>query len=159
MANLHGTGIVLDGHGLMLRGRSGSGKSLLALQLLDTWRARGGEAFLVADDRVNVDVRDERLEMSAPPTIAGLIELRGRGIITRPFRQTAWLDLVVDMTGELVRFLEEEEFVTTLETVKLARCPVPERGVIDSAHQILLVSEALANLETAPGENALPAGA
>ncbi|MBU1174164.1 MAG: HPr kinase/phosphatase C-terminal domain-containing protein [Alphaproteobacteria bacterium] len=146
MVNLHGTGIVLGGHGLMLRGRSGSGKSLLALQLLDIWRDRGEAAFLVADDRIEITVENGRLVMSAPPNIAGLIELRGRGIVGRPSVARAPLDLVVDMTGELVRFLEDEDLETELEGARLARCPVPERSVVDSAHQVLLVSEAVAQL-------------
>ena len=144
MANLHGTGLVLGGIGVMLRGRSGAGKSLLALQLLDTWRDRGLEALLVADDRLDIEVKRGRLIMSAPANIAGLIELRGRGIVRRPLKQKANIDLVVDMTEELIRFLEDEELVTELEGVRVARCPVPERAIIDSAHQILLVSEAIA---------------
>ncbi len=155
MANLHGTGLVLDGFGLMLRGRSGAGKSLLALQLLDVWRDRGRPAFLVADDRIEVEAQDGRLVMKAPANIAGLIELRGRGIVSRPFLEEARLDLVVDMVEELIRFREEEDFVTELEGVRVALCPVPERAVIDSPHQVLLVGEALAVL-TAEREEAKP---
>ncbi len=127
----------------MLRGRSGAGKSLLALQLLDLWRGRGREAYLVADDRINIEAGKHGLTMRAPPNIEGLIELRGRGIVSRPHRPEARLDLVVDMVEDLVRFLEDEAFVTELEGVELARCQVPERSVVDSAHQILLVDEAL----------------
>ncbi len=148
MINVHGTGVVLDGFGVLLRGRSGAGKSLLALQLLDTWRDRGRGACLVSDDRIEIDVETNRLFMSAPPTIAGLIELRGRGIVSRESCGRAPLDLVIDMTEELIRFLEEEAFKTEIEGIGLARCPVPERGVIDSAHQILLVAEALKELAT-----------
>lgn len=144
MANLHGTGLVLGGIGVMLRGRSGAGKSLLALQLLDAWRDRGLEAFLVADDRLDIEVRRGRLVMTAPPNIAGLIELRGRGIVRRPMKEKANLDLIVDMTEELIRFHEDEALAIELEGVRVAHCPVPERGVVDSAHQMLLVSEAIA---------------
>ena len=149
MTNLHGTGLVLDGFGLMLRGRSGAGKSLLALQLLDTWRDRGREAFLIADDRIDVEVVKGGLVMRAPPTIAGLIELRGRGIVNRPFLEEAPLHLVVDIVDELVRFIEEEDFATDLEGVRIARCPVPERTIADGVHQMLLVGEALKDLEAA----------
>lgn len=143
MVNLHGTGLSLDGFGVMLRGRSGAGKSLLALQLLDLWRDRGREAYLVADDRIVIEAGTGGLTMKAPPNIEGLIELRGRGIVSRPHRSEAHLDLVVDLVEDLVRFLEDEDFVTELEGVELARCQVPERAVVDSAHQILLVNEAL----------------
>ena len=158
MVNLHGTGLVLGGIGVMVRGHSGAGKSLLALQLLDAWRDRGQTSFLIADDRLDIEVADGRLVMSAPQNIAGLIELRGRGIVKRPSQQTARLDLIVDMTDELIRFLEEEDFVTDLEGIRVARCPVPERGVVDSAHQMLLVSEALATCKPAPSAPEKPRG-
>jgi serine kinase of HPr protein (carbohydrate metabolism regulator) len=146
MANIHGTGLVLDGYGLLVRGRSGAGKSLLALQLLDIWRDRGREAFLISDDRIDLNVEKGALIMSAPPTNAGLIELRGRGIVSRPSHADGQLHLVVDLVGELIRFLEEEDLVTDIDGVEIARCPVPERAVVDSAHQILLVGEALREL-------------
>jgi len=146
--NSHGTGLVLDGRGVLLRGRSGAGKSLLALQLLDLFESRGKSAKLVSDDRVELTVSGNRLVMSAPEQIAGLIELRGRGIVTRPHANRAGIDLVVDLVTSTDRFLEEDALVTTLEGVSIARCPVPERGVIDSAHQILLVTEALRALAT-----------
>ncbi len=149
MVNVHGTGLCLDGFGVMLRGRSGAGKSLLALQLLDLWRDRGKQAYLVADDRIEIVAGKDGLTMKAPPNIEGLIELRGRGIVSRPHRPEAHLDLVVDMVEDLVRFLEDEDFVTELEGVELARCQVPERAIVDSAHQILLVNEALTALGTA----------
>lgn len=156
MANVHGTGLVLDGYGLLLRGHSGAGKSLLALQLLDIWRDRGHEAFLVADDRIDLTVEDGQLIMSAPATIAGLIELRGRGIVKRPSRDRSRLHLVVDMVGELIRFLEEGDFVTDIEGVTVARCQVPERAVVDGAHQILLVNEAIKELAEASQKPAKP---
>jgi HPr kinase/phosphorylase len=146
MINIHGTALALDGFGLLLRGRTGAGKSLLALQLLDTWQMRGRKASLVADDRIDIENENGKIVMSPPAALAGLIELRGRGIVTRPYRTGVALDLVVDMTGELIRFLENEELQTEIEGVRLHRCPVPERGIVDSAHQILLVSEAISRL-------------
>ena len=47
--NVHATGLVLGRVGLMLRGPSGSGKSLLALALIEAWTARGKSARLVAE--------------------------------------------------------------------------------------------------------------
>ena len=78
--NIHATGLVLDGHGLILRGPSGSGKSLLALLLLEAWDGRGKTAKLVSDDRVEIAAEAGALTLHAPATIEGLIELRGRGI-------------------------------------------------------------------------------
>ncbi len=81
--NVHATGLALDGLGIILRGPSGAGKSLLALELLDRWEHRGWNALLVADDRLDLEAGPGGLTMHAPPAIAGLIELRGRGIVKR----------------------------------------------------------------------------
>ena len=83
--NVHATGLVLDGVGLILRGPSGAGKSLLALELLDEWETRGKSAKLVSDDRVDIVADGKTLTLKAPKAIEGLAELRGRGIVSRPF--------------------------------------------------------------------------
>lgn len=144
--NIHGTGLVLGQHGVILRGPSGSGKSLLALELLDRWEHRRLNARLVSDDRLDLTMRPEGLMMAPPASIAGLIELRGRGIVTRPHVSAAAVHLVVDLVDDLERMPELEAFETHILEVKLVRCPVPRRGACDSAHQMLLVSEALAQL-------------
>ena len=141
--NIHGTGLVVDGIGILLRGPSGAGKSLLALELLDRQSLFGRPVQLVADDRVDIALERGKLVMHAPQTIEGLIELRGRGIVKRPFTARAPLHLVVDLVDELVRMVEEDALTTDLLGVTLARCPVPRRGVIDAPHQLVLVTEAL----------------
>ena len=148
--NVHGTGIVLDGAGLMLRGPSGAGKSLLALALLDQWEARGREASLVADDRIDLDVTDDGIVMHAPPRIAGMIELRGRGIIRRPYTDGVRLDLVVDLVPTLERMPEAAAFTTELYGRALPCCPVPHAGIVGLGHQLLLVSEALRGFAHSP---------
>lgn len=141
--NVHATGIILGGKGVLLRGPSGSGKSLLALALLEVWEGRGMRARLVSDDRVDLARDRTRLVMHAPPAIAGLIELRGRGIVRRPHLSKGRLDLVVDFVPRLERMVEEEELTAELLGVSLPRCPVPKFGVAELGHQLLLVGEAL----------------
>jgi HPr kinase/phosphorylase len=87
---VHGSCAARDGAGVLLMGPPGSGKSDLVLRLL----ARGFD--LVADDRV--DVTDGIA--SAPPTLAGMLEVRGLGIMRLPHRDRAALALVVTL-GEL----------------------------------------------------------
>lgn len=141
--NIHGTGIVVGGRGILLRGPSGAGKSLLALSLLRDAETRGEVAALVADDRIDLEVANGRLVMNAPPAIAGMIELRGRGIVSRPHVEKAEINLVVDLVDQMVRLVAEEELSTELLGVRVARCPVPLRSLIDALHQKLLVEEAL----------------
>jgi serine kinase of HPr protein (carbohydrate metabolism regulator) len=149
--NIHGTAVVLGGAGLLLRGPSGSGKSLLALALLDRWAARGLDAALVSDDRVELSVGPEGLTMAAPATIAGLIELRGRGILTRSHRSPVPLHLLIDLVPELVRMPESHAFTAELLGHSVPRAPVPQAGLIGLDHQMLLVSEALAALDPLVG--------
>ncbi|OAM77565.1 hypothetical protein A3840_09470 [Devosia elaeis] len=118
------------------------------MALLDRWEGRGQPAFLVADDRVDILDDGTTLTMLAPPSLAGLIELRGRGIVSRPHKQRARLDLVIDLVPDLIRLVEEEELQTELFGHVLARAPVPQAGVVSLGHQELLVVEAVrASLE------------
>jgi serine kinase of HPr protein (carbohydrate metabolism regulator) len=142
--NMHGTGLVLGDVGILLRGPSGAGKSVLSLALLDRWEGRGQAAYLVADDRVDITEDGDKLIMLAPPQLAGLIELRGRGIVTRPHRDRAQLHLVIDLVPEMTRMVEEEDLQTELFGHTLPRAPVPQAGLIGLGHQILLVVEAVA---------------
>jgi serine kinase of HPr protein (carbohydrate metabolism regulator) len=142
-SNIHATGLVLDRTGLILRGPSGAGKSLLALELIDEWETRGLAAKLVSDDRVDIEATPRGLVMHAPKAIEGLIELRGRGIVSRPFADKAPLHLVIDLVDQLERMVEEDSLVTVLDGVRVARCPVPRAGIVDSRHQVLLIREAL----------------
>jgi serine kinase of HPr protein (carbohydrate metabolism regulator) len=141
--NIHATGLVVDGVGLLQRGPSGAGKSRLALELIEDARWRGRPALLVGDDRIELEAVAGRLLMHGPETLLGRIELRGRGIVRRPFARTAPLHLVVDLVARLERMPEAAEFATALCGVPLARCPVPRAGVVDLRHQLLLVREAL----------------
>ena len=144
--NVHGTAIVLGETGVLLRGPSGAGKSVLALCLLDRWEMRGLPGFLVADDRVEIIEANGHLMMQAPRTIAGLIELRGRGIMQRPFRDDVRLGLIVDLVPELVRMPEANALHTELAGIILPRAPVPDSRTIGVDHQMLLVAAAISAL-------------
>jgi serine kinase of HPr protein (carbohydrate metabolism regulator) len=100
MVTVHATCIAIDGHGILLRGPSGSGKSDLALRAID----RG--ARLVADDRVVLTRRGESVIASAPSSLRGLIEIRGLGIMRMDAAAEAEVALAVDLTEpELVQRL------------------------------------------------------
>lgn len=138
--NIHATGFCVEGIGVIIRGSSETGKSLLALEIL----SRNPKALLVADDRIDVRTDQNRLFMAAPKPIAGLIELRGRGILKRPYQAEAQVHLVIDLVDEPERFLEPEALQTEIKGIRLARAPIPRRGVVDSTHQYLLLEEAVA---------------
>ncbi len=91
VAPLHGTAVAIAGRGVLLLGPSGSGKSDLAMRLID----RG--ARLVADDYVLALPRGGRLYLSAPPAIAGRIEVRGLGLLSLPALGDVPAALAVDL--------------------------------------------------------------
>jgi HPr kinase/phosphorylase len=91
---LHASCVEISGTGVVLVGPSGSGKSDLALRLID------GGAQLVADDRVVVERQDDRLVARPPEAVAGLIEVRGLGIMRVGHAASSHLGLVVALGGE-----------------------------------------------------------
>lgn len=109
---IHATAVAWQGAGVLLRGRSGSGKSDLALRLID----RGWS--LVADDYVVLTPGPDGLLLSAPPAIAGLIEVRGVGLARLPFLLAAPLALVADLISEPPERLPETRR-TMLEGVQV----------------------------------------
>lgn len=92
MVIIHASCVALDGFGLILRGPSGAGKSDLALRLIDAG------ARLVADDQVRLARADGQLIASPPPTIAGLIEVRGLGVVRLDHMPSCPVGLIVDLT-------------------------------------------------------------
>ena len=93
MALHHGTVVAFAGRGVLLRGEPGAGKSDLALRLI----ALGAD--LVADDQVEVTAGPDGPVARVPPTLAGLIEVRGLGIRSLPHLARATLALVVDLVA------------------------------------------------------------
>lgn len=88
---VHATSVAIDGRAVLLRGPAGAGKSDLALRLID------GGARLVADDQVELRRAGERVLVTAPAAIAGLIEVRGVGILRVGAVAEATLALLVDL--------------------------------------------------------------
>lgn len=97
---IHATCVAIGGRAVLLAGPSGSGKSDLALRLID----RG--AMLVSDDYTLLEPRDGRLLARPPERIAGLIELRGIGLVTRPYCPEAPVALLIDLGGARERLPE-----------------------------------------------------
>jgi HPr kinase/phosphorylase len=88
---VHATAIAIDGRAVLLRGPSGAGKSDLALRLIDAG------ARLVADDQVELRRAGGRVLVRAPAALAGLVEVRGVGILRlEPLREAA-LAMCVDL--------------------------------------------------------------
>jgi HPr kinase/phosphorylase len=109
---IHASAVLVGGAGVLIRGPSGCGKSRLALELINAASAPRALAVplftrLVADDRVHVAPRHGRLLVWPPPALAGLIEVRGVGIVRVPYEQAAVVSLVVDIESAPVQRLPD----------------------------------------------------
>lgn len=136
---VHGTCLAIGGCGVLILGPSGSGKSDLALRLIDQpGRGIGPEtmtARLVADDQVVITRRGERLFAAPPAPLAGLIEVRGIGIVTADHAPEAELAMAV----------------------RLADASGIERLPADGESQLVLLGVAVPEIAVDPGAASAPA--
>lgn len=91
--------VAIDGKALLIEGEPGSGKSSLALALIECG------AQLIGDDGVELIREDERIIAAPPPNTAGKLEIRGIGIVDMP-ATTAQLSLILTLEETAERFRE-----------------------------------------------------
>jgi HPr kinase/phosphorylase len=117
---IHASCVARGEAGVLLLGPPGSGKSDLALRLLDHGFS------LVADDRVDIEEG-----MARPPQgLAGLLEVRGLGIVSLPHAEATRLVLAVALAGDVPRLpapAREERFGLPLISVDPASPGAPAR--------------------------------
>ncbi|GHF04447.1 aldolase [Aliiroseovarius zhejiangensis] len=104
----HATTIAVGDAAAMIVGPSGSGKSSLALELI------GLGASLVADDYSRVRVGEDGPVVMAPDRLQGVIEARGIGLINVPWKASAHLQLVVDLSKDEVDRLPPSRRLTNI---------------------------------------------
>ena len=106
MTVLHqATCVAIADRAILIEGAPGSGKSSLALALID----RG--AVLIGDDGVSLTTRAGQLYASPPPNIAGLLEVRNLGLLQFPTVSNVRVALVVQLDPDAPRFIEAAELV------------------------------------------------
>jgi serine kinase of HPr protein (carbohydrate metabolism regulator) len=98
---IHASTVASNGRAVLITGPSGSGKSDLALRLLERGFA------LVSDDQTIVRKDGDVLLASAPPTIAGKLEVRGLGIIEMEHTENVPVALLVELTSDIQRLPDD----------------------------------------------------
>ena len=99
---VHASTVAKEGRAVLITGPSGAGKSDLALRLLDRGFA------LVSDDRTIVRRDDDRLIASAPPNIAGKLEVRGIGIVDIEAVSDVPVALMVELASDIERLPDDD---------------------------------------------------
>ncbi len=98
---VHASSVAIDGRAVLITGPSGSGKSDLALRLLDRGFA------LLSDDQTIVRRAGDRLIASAPPQIAGKLEVRGIGILDVDWVTDVPVALLVELKSDIQRLPDD----------------------------------------------------
>ncbi len=106
---IHSTSIVLDDSGVLIIGDSGSGKSDLALRLIDSG------ATLISDDITICKKKINGIYLSCPKETKGLLEVREVGIITVPYVEKVKLIMVVRLTDQVLQRLPDKDFLKILD--------------------------------------------
>jgi HPr kinase/phosphorylase len=124
-ATIHASAVLIGAGAVLIRGPAGAGKSRLAFDFIQAG-ANGRLAFarLVADDRVYVAAAHGRLIARPPPSLAGLIEIRGIGIRRLPHEPLAVVRLVVDLGAAAERMPQAAAMETLIDGIRLPRLAV-----------------------------------
>jgi serine kinase of HPr protein (carbohydrate metabolism regulator) len=135
-STVHASAVLVGARAMLIRGPAGSGKSLLALRLLQ--EARHGAlpfARLIGDDRVRLEAVNGRLVVRPAQALAGMLEVRGLGIRRLPYEPVAAVGLVMDLASEAAERLPD----ATNQQVKIAGIVLPRLAVAGRTDAIPLL--------------------
>jgi serine kinase of HPr protein (carbohydrate metabolism regulator) len=124
--SIHASAVLVGDRAVLIRGRSGAGKSRLAFDLILAGRAgQIAPATLIGDDRVHLQAVEQGLMVRPAAAIAGLIEIRGLGLRRCAFAEAALVGLVIDLAAEdAARLPQPAALRTVIAGVELPRIPV-----------------------------------
>jgi serine kinase of HPr protein (carbohydrate metabolism regulator) len=133
---IHASAVLIGACAALIRGPAGSGKSRLALDLIEAGKdGRLPFARLVGDDRVHVEPHHGRLIVRPAAALAGMIEVRGAGIRTVAFEPAAAVALVVDLAAADAERLPD----AVQRTAEIAGIALPRLAVAPGVPALPLV--------------------
>ena len=138
--NHHCSVVRVETSGIMIEGASGSGKTSVALGLIDVARARGLDAALICDDQALLTVDCGKLVASAPAATSGLAEIRGYGVAEHAFEPSCAITLIGRLVPDrdVERMPETES--ETLMGIQLPLVRLPERHEQQSMRILLAMA-------------------
>ena len=142
-STIHASAVLVGAKAVLIRGPAGSGKSQLALALIEA-AAQGALPFarLIADDRAHVEACAGRLLARPAPELAGLIEVRGLGIRRLAYEPVGVIGVVVDLdAADAGRMPAREAAETAVEGIVLPRLAVaPHQPALPILRALLKLS-------------------
>jgi HPr kinase/phosphorylase len=125
---VHASAVQVGHVAVLIRGRSGTGKSRLALELILAGRAGQIPATrLIGDDRLHLSHANGQILVRPAPNLAGMLEIRGLGLRQCDFAAEAVVGLVVDLAADdAARLPAPAALKTTINGIEIARIPVTE---------------------------------
>jgi len=125
VSTIHASAVLVGSRAVLIRGPAGSGKSRLALALIQAGSGALPLTRLVGDDRVHAEAAHGRLLVRPAEALCGLIEVRGLGIRRVAFEPLATVGLIVDLAAtDSERLPRPQTAVTELAGVALPRLAV-----------------------------------
>ncbi len=121
---IHASVVAVHGRGVMLMGASGSGKSSMALRLIQQHKA-----ILISDDYVDLSVAQDRLIAAPPAVLAGKLEVRHVGMITLPYltEHALHMHVMLKPAGQCVRLPDDQQWM--FADIKLPSIHLPGHDI------------------------------
>ena len=131
---VHSTSVVIEDAGVMITGKSGFGKSDLALRLIDSG------ATLISDDVTICEKIGDSIFLFPPNETKGLLEVREIGIMTVPYIENIKLSLLVELVETEIDRLPQKSFAKLLN-IKIKKIKIQGRNSSSVAKIKLKINE------------------
>lgn len=130
----HSTSVVIEDAGVLITGKSGFGKSDLALRLIDSG------ATLISDDVTICEKIGDSIFLFPPNETKGLLEVREIGIMTVPYIENIKLSLLVELVETEIDRLPQKSF-TKLLNIKIKKIKIQGKNSSSVAKIKLKINE------------------